>query len=151
VRHTFRATLAALPLALLVSLAPAVPAQAQSVENYQRQARTVTNNVRENHDRVRLRQGRCVQRFARRQARRMANQERMFHQDLGPVMRQCNLSSVGENVAYGYPTGRRVVRAWMRSPGHRANILTKSYRLLGLAMRRSDNGTPYAVQVFGRR
>jgi uncharacterized protein YkwD len=151
VRHTFRATLAALPLALLVSLAPAVPAQAQSVENYQRQARAVTNNVRENHDRVRLRQGRCVQRFARRQARRMANQERMFHQDLGPVMRQCNLSSAGENVAYGYPTGRRVVRAWMRSKGHRANILTKRYRLLGLAMRRSDNGTPYAVQVFGRR
>jgi uncharacterized protein YkwD len=39
----------------------------------------------------------------------------------------------------------------MRSEGHRANILEPSYRILGMAMRRSDDGTPYAAQVFGRR
>jgi uncharacterized protein YkwD len=58
---------------------------------------------------------------------------------------------VAENVAYGYDTGRKVVRGWMHSEGHRRNILNGKFRLLGMAVRRSDNGTPYAAQVFGRR
>ncbi|HEX6148221.1 CAP domain-containing protein [Nocardioides sp.] len=147
-------------LAMLTALLPAASVQAdpsaalsvqQSVTRYQAQARAVTNNRREAHDLVKLRRGKCVQRFARRQASWMARHETMKHQDLGPILRRCNLRSVGENVAYGYPTGRAVVRAWMHSKGHRANILNPGYRLLGMAMRRSDNGTPYAAQVFGRR
>jgi len=160
--RTPRAALAAVLLTLLATLLPASPVQAhteqsaaqtasQPVARYQKQARVATNNKREAHDLVKLRSGTCVQRFARRQARRMANQERMFHQDLRQVLNRCNLSGVGENVACRYPTGRAVVRAWMRSEGHRANILNRGYRLLGMAMRRSDDGTPYAAQVFGRR
>ena len=161
-RAALAAVLLTLLLTVLATLLPASPVQAeteqaaaqsaaQTVTRYQKQARSVTNDKREAHDLVKLRPGRCVQRFARRQARRMANQERMFHQDLGPVLNRCNLSGVAENVAYGYPTGRAVVRAWMGSTGHRANILNGRYRLLGMAMRRSDGGTPYAAQVFGRR
>ena len=136
---------------LLLSLVPAAPAHAQTRDDYQRQSRTVTNDRRTDHDLTPLAKGRCVQKYARRQARKMANQDRMFHQALGPVLEDCDLSAVGENVAYGYPTGRAVVKAWMQSPGHRANILDPGYRLLGMAMRRSDSGTPYAAQVFGRR
>jgi uncharacterized protein YkwD len=75
----------------------------------------------------------------------------MEHQAMGPILRKCNLSMVAENVAYGYDTGRKVVRGWMHSKGHRRNILNGKFRLLGMAVRRSDNGTPYAAQVFGRR
>ncbi len=157
-----RAALVAVLLTVLATLLPASPvpahteqsatqAASQTVARYQKQARVATNNKREARDLVKLRSGKCVQRFARRQARRMANRDRMFHQDIRRVANRCNLSGVGENVAYGYPTGRAVVRAWMRSEGHRANILNRGYRLLGMAMRRSDNGTPYAAQVFGRR
>lgn len=145
-----RTALMAVLIALVITLLPA-PVHAQSQDDYQRQARVVTNNKRDNHDLAKLGKGKCVQKYARRQARKMANQDRMFHQDLGVVLNQCDLSSVGENVAYGYSTGRKVVRAWMRSPGHRANILSSGYKILGLAMRRSDDGTPYAAQVFGRR
>ncbi len=147
---TPRTALAAVLLALLATLLPATPVHAQSVDRYQQQARVVTNNKRVNHDVVALKKRRCVQRFARRQAQRMANQQRMFHQDLGVVMSRCGLSRAGENVAMGYPTGRRVVRAWMHSPGHRANLLEPSYRIMGLAVRRDDQGRPYAAQVFGR-
>jgi len=28
----------------------------------------------------------------------------------------------GENIAWGQSTGRAALRAWLRSPGHRANI-----------------------------
>jgi uncharacterized protein YkwD len=144
-----RAVLATVLLALPLSLT-AAPAQAQAVGRYEDQARSVTNDVRADHDLRRFRKGTCVQRFAERQAHRMARQERMRHQKLGPVMRRCNLSTAGENVAYGYPTGRAVVRAWMRSEGHRHNILDPRFRLLGMAAARDDDGTVYSAQVFGR-
>ena len=129
------------------------PAQAQTPEGtYQRQIFTATNHQRERHDRVEFRHQACVQAFAVRQARRMARQERMFHQDLGPILRQCGLRAVGENVAYGYPNGRTLVNhGWMRSEGHRANILNRTFRLLGVGARRGDDGRWYAAQVFGRK
>lgn len=138
-------------LVALLALGLPAPAQAQVLAKYEDQARSVTNGKRVNHDLEKLDRGSCVQQAAVRQARRMANRDEMFHQDLGRVLRRCNLTRVGENVAAGYSTGRDAVAAWMKSPGHRANILEPSYRLLGLAVRRADDGTPYAAQVFGRR
>ena len=44
---------------------------------------------------------------------------------------------LGENLAWGtgrLGTPRGVVRAWMQSPGHRANILRGSYRELGIGV-----------------
>jgi uncharacterized protein YkwD len=40
--------------------------------------------------------------------------------------------SVGENIASGYADAEAVMRAWMNSSGHRANILNCDYRLLGV-------------------
>ena len=144
-------------LAVVVALATgavlwSAPAVARTPEpTYQRQAFGATNQQRDRHDRVALRHQDCVQRYAVRQARRMAGQERMFHQDLGRVLRDCGLRMAGENVAYGYPTGRSVVnQGWMHSEGHRANILNPAYRLLGTGARRGDDGRWYAAQVFGR-
>jgi len=148
---TPRTALAVVLTSLLLSLLPASSAQAQAQDKFQHQARVVTNNVRDNHDVASLEKTKCVQKFARRQARKMARQERLYHQDLGVVLNRCNLSGVGENVAYGYSTGRAAVKAWMKSPGHRANLLNPGYRQLGMAVRHSKDGTPYAVQVFGRK
>ena len=72
----------------------------------------------------------------------------MYHQDLGPILRECNLRTVGENVAYGYPSGSAVMAGWMASSGHRANILNSSYRLLGVGAVQSSDGRWYAAQVF---
>jgi len=143
------ALLAGLATILLLGLAPAQAATPQAT--YQHQARVATNQQRADHHRVRLARQDCVQRYAVRQARRMAAQERMFHQDLGRVLRECHLSRAGENVAYGYPTGRSVVnQGWMHSAGHRANILDRRFRLLGVGARKGDDGRWYAAQVFGR-
>lgn len=121
-------------------------------ETYASKIVSATNKVRLNHDRAALRGNRCVKRFAVRQAKRMAAQERMFHQKLGPVLRECNLTKAGENVAFGFGTGTAVVYlGWLLSPSHLANILDRDYRLIGAAARRGDNGVWYAAQVFGRR
>ncbi len=66
-------------------------------------------------------------------------------------MRRCRLSTAGENLAYGFPNGRATVQGWMRSPGHRANILARGYRQMAIAARRGGDGLWYVSQVFGRR
>jgi len=57
-------------------------------------------------------------------------------------------ASVGENIAMGYRTSREAVRAWMGSSGHRANILNRSYRRIGAAAYRTEDGTIYWCQQF---
>ncbi|WP_341925266.1 CAP domain-containing protein [Nocardioides psychrotolerans] len=147
--------LAALTMALALAavLLVSSPAEARTPEQgYQSSAFTATNKARVSHDRAKVKVNGCVQRFAVRQAKRMAAQQEMFHQDLQPILTACGLSKVGENVAYGYSSGRgAVTKGWMRSKGHRANILDGDFALLGIGARRGADGTWYAAQVFGRR
>jgi uncharacterized protein YkwD len=150
-------------LVLLIGLAATllvsgpVAADAESARRspesaYGRQAVRATNAARVAQDLRPLRVDRCLQRFARAQARLMAQREEMFHQDLGPVLSGCGLSTTGENVAYGYSTGRSaVVDGWLDSDGHRANIMSTSFRLVAVAARRGHDGRWYAAQVFGAR
>ena len=146
------ATAVALGIASTASLS-LVPAEAATpAARYEQGAFAATNKHRVRHDRVKLKGQACVKRFAVRQARRMARQQRMFHQDLGRVMRRCDLTRAGENVAYAYPTGKAVVDlGWMLSEGHRANILNPEYRLMAVGARKGDDGRWYAAQVFGRK
>jgi uncharacterized protein YkwD len=139
-------------LAVLVGTA-AAPAEAQTrAGRYAKQAFVATNANRANHDLKALKPNDCLHRAAVRQARRMAQREQMFHQDLGAVMDRCHLNMAGENVAYGYPNGRSVVNdGWMNSEGHRDNILNPKFRLMGIGARKGHDGSWYVAQVFGRR
>ena len=40
--------------------------------------------------------------------------------------------SAAENIAMGYRTAEAVVKAWMNSPSHRANILSTRYDTMGI-------------------
>ncbi|MBU5484035.1 serine protease [Clostridium sp. MSJ-11] len=57
-------------------------------------------------------------------------------------------SAAGENIAYGQPTPKAVVDGWMNSPGHRANILSKSFTEIGVGVAKKSNGTYYWTQMF---
>jgi uncharacterized protein YkwD len=57
---------------------------------------------------------------------------------------------VAENIAMGYPRSQSVVRGWMNSSGHRANILNRGYRRIGAAAFRTPSGTIYWCQQFLR-
>lgn len=54
----------------------------------------------------------------------------------------------GENIAWGQKSPEEVVTAWMNSPGHRANILHKSFKELGIGYYRSAKGVNYFTQLF---
>lgn len=57
--------------------------------------------------------------------------------------------SAGENLAYGSPniSADGAVRAWMDSPGHRANILSENWREIGIGAVQADS----APGVYGGR
>ena len=55
----------------------------------------------------------------------------------------------GENIAYGYRTGLDVVKGWLASPEHRANLLNCKSTQVGVGAVFAANGTPYYTQDFG--
>ena len=48
----------------------------------------------------------------------------------------------------GYATTGAAIGGWMGSSGHRANILNRSYRRIGVAAYQSNGGTIYWCQQF---
>lgn len=59
-------------------------------------------------------------------------------------------STYGENIAWGQPNANTVMRDWMNSPGHRANILNCRYRNIGVGIAYNARGVPYWTQEFAR-
>ncbi|HEY8390278.1 MAG TPA: SafA/ExsA family spore coat assembly protein [Clostridia bacterium] len=57
-------------------------------------------------------------------------------------------SSAAENIAYGQKTAQAVMDAWMNSPGHKANILSKTVTQIGVGCAKASNGTLYFTQLF---
>lgn len=58
-------------------------------------------------------------------------------------------SMVGENIAMGQTDAKSVMRDWMNSSGHRANILNCKYRHIGVGLAYDGNRRPYWTQDFG--
>lgn len=140
-------------LTMLATTGAAAPAEARTrAGRYAAQAFAATNANRDHEGLRALRPNDCLKHAAVRQARLMAQQEQMFHQDLGRVLADCRLDTAGENVAYGFPTGRSVVNdGWMNSEGHRANILNPAFILMGIGARKGHDGRWYVAQVFGHK
>jgi uncharacterized protein YkwD len=53
----------------------------------------------------------------------------------------------GENLAQGHSSPAHVVRGWMDSPGHRANIMRADYHEVGIGVLR-HGGRLYWTQLF---
>jgi uncharacterized protein YkwD len=128
----------------------------------------VLNTHRARHDLGALRMNRKLSTAARRHSRAMVR-ERFFSHDsqngasfvdrirATGYLEGAQSWSVGENIAYGSgsrSTPRSIGRAWMNSPGHRANILSKSFREIGIGIAAGTpvggGGATYTTD-FGRR
>ncbi|MCL2774652.1 MAG: SafA/ExsA family spore coat assembly protein [Oscillospiraceae bacterium] len=57
-------------------------------------------------------------------------------------------SSAAENIAQGQKSAAEVMNSWMSSPGHRANILSRTVTQIGVGAAKAANGTMYWVQLF---
>jgi len=96
---------------------------------------------------------------ARLHARNMARRGFFDHTDpqgRGPAERVAIFDHkqqfiyIGENIAAGYRSAKGTCRGWMRSPGHRANILGRGYTSIGAGFARGGPYGRYYVQVFAR-
>ncbi|WP_328835729.1 CAP domain-containing protein [Streptomyces europaeiscabiei] len=57
--------------------------------------------------------------------------------------------SIGENIACGQRSAAEVVRGWMDSPGHRANILKPGFTHIGVGFAGGGAAGTYWTQLFG--
>jgi uncharacterized protein YkwD len=57
---------------------------------------------------------------------------------------------VAENIAWNQQVPTDVLRSWMSSSGHRANILNRGYTEIGIAVAINARGERYWTQVFGQ-
>jgi uncharacterized protein YkwD len=128
----------------------------------------VLNAERGHHELGALRLNRRLSTAARRHSRAMVRERFFSHTSLNGAtfvdriratgyLSGAQSWSVGENIAYGSgsrSTPRSIGRAWMNSPGHRANILSESFRQIGIGI---ASGTPVGTggatytTDFGRR
>jgi uncharacterized protein YkwD len=58
-----------------------------------------------------------------------------------------NYRRAAENVAAGYSSAQDVMRGWMNSSGHRANILNPRYRDIGIGD--ASGNKRYWTETFG--
>ena len=118
------------------------------------------------HNKIRAERGLpkfCVhpdlQRAARDHSKEMLAEDRFAHGNVGERLRRFGYrwSTSGENILYD-PGSRDSVESlfklWMTSSGHRANILNKNFREIGIGASsgeyRGDKGTMWTVD-FGAR
>ncbi len=127
------------------------PASALTSTTYEKDVITWTNTKRADKKLVAVQSQSCVDGYAEKQASWLAKNRKLEHQNLRTILKACKLTSVSENIAYGYGSGRDVVNAWMNSPGHKANLLSSKMRLIGVGAVQDKNGVWWVSQVFGKK
>ena len=106
---------------------------------------TLINGARRHHGEHRLQLSLSVSHMARRHSRRMAKTNTLFHTpNLGGKLK--HWSVWGENVGCGWSV-RQLFKAWMKSAEHRANILKKKFRHVGIGLY-WKGGTLWATTDF---
>jgi uncharacterized protein YkwD len=126
------------------------PVAASASSTYESDVIKYANVERTSRHLAKVSSSACLDSYAESWARNMARKQRMYHQELGPILSKCKLSQVGENIAFGYPSGKAVTKAWMASPGHKANLLNKRHRLIGVGAVQDKKGYWWVSEVLGR-
>jgi uncharacterized protein YkwD len=92
----------------------------------------------------------CIDRFAERWARHLAATGDFEHRDQRRILRRCDLTWAGENLIRGSVlTPAATVRAWLRSPGHRAVLMKPRANRAGIGVRVDGRGRIVGVLNFG--
>jgi uncharacterized protein YkwD len=153
------ATLALIPVALFGVVVMASPAQAAVPSTIQMQTDIVylTNQQRVKAGCPKLRLDGDIARAARNHSAWMARTGTFSHVGSGNTSFVTRVEATGyaaplsENIAWGFRTGAEVVNAFMKSAGHRANILNCKARSVGVGAVYAANGNPYFTEDFGSR
>jgi uncharacterized protein YkwD len=86
--------------------------------------------------------------YAQAHADKMARKGLLVHSSMSNLAVKAGNGNVGENIAWGQNSEEEVCRSWMKSPGHRANILSKRYKKVGFGVKEDERGRKYWCAVF---
>jgi uncharacterized protein YkwD len=105
------------------------------------------NLARSSRSQARMVLDKQLSKVARRHTRAMANAKDLFHSNMTRLgERVTRWRTLGENVGMGGSVDS-LHRAFMASPGHKANILYGGFRHMGVGTA-EKNGTLYVTVVF---
>ncbi len=135
----------ALVIAVLLAGA-ASPAGADDLTRRNRMLRLL-NQTRRAHDRPVFRLNSSLSHVAWQHSRRMVERRRLFHTaDLYGKVRSYGPATWGENVGMA-GMARTIRRLWMRSSGHRHNLLNARFRRIGIGAVRA-RGMVWVTAIF---
>ena len=80
----------------------------------------------------------------------MSDHTRLKHSDMKNISK-LGFSTVAENIAYGQKDEASVMNTWLWSPGHKRNIMNKSFTHIGCGLSYTDKSIPYWCVCFGKR
>lgn len=127
-------------LSIILVFGFARPQQAEGATPRHRLMRLI-NRSRHRHDVPRLKINRGLSHSASQHSRQMADARRLFHSaDIPKILSGWRWSVWGENVGCAASVAR-LHRKFMRSSGHRRNILNRSFRRVGIGVVRAPGGT----------
>jgi len=154
-RRVVRTITATLGVAMVFAMLGVPPAEARrnavapvSSDAYANRIFTLINVERTRRGLQRLRRGSCAVGYAERWSVQLARSQKLRHQSLRPMLKSCAARRVAENIGYGNVTAEALMKTWMASAHHRANILSPKLSTLGVGAMRSESGHWYAVQDF---
>lgn len=135
-----------------------IPVLDPKIDEFQNKVVALTNVERAKHGLPALKINWELQRMARIKSEDMRNKNYFDHHSptFGSpfdMMKQFGIpySYAGENIAAGQQTPESVVKAWMNSPGHRANILKREFTEIGCGVALGGSYRIYWSQEFIRR
>jgi uncharacterized protein YkwD len=152
-------TLALVPAALLGAVAVGTPAQAAVLRSTQLEVSVAywTNQMRTVLHCPQVKVDARLGNAARSHSTWMAKTGTFSHIGTRSSSFVTRIKSAGyaspqsENIAWGYREGKEVLDAWMKSPGHRANLANCSAKSVGIGVAFAANGNPYYTQDFGSK
>ena len=151
--RTARMTLAAIGLAGLGITATVAPSQAADGIGFdQTAALRVVNNFRAENGLGPLTISARLMQVAEQHSDSMANSDQTNHTVGGSLASRVRgggvkYSAIAENVSSGQRSYAAAMDAWVRSPGHRQNLLRSNLTTIGFAGSR-EGGRNYFTQVF---
>ena len=136
-------------LLLFVAAAPAAQASGPRLDRGERSIVRAINRARSHYALPRLRANGRLARAADLHSRSMLAGDYFAHGAFAQrVRRFASFRRLGETLAYSSRCGvRRFVSMWLRSPGHRAVLLSRGFRRVGVGRRKGRLGARRACLV----
>ena len=126
-----------------------------SLEEYQKIILKGVNVEREKNNLKPLKINNRLNKIAIVKAKDMAREKKMSHtsKKFGATFNlikkeNIHFTKAAENIASGHKTPEFVTERWLKSKGHRKNILERDYRFIGIGKATDNDGKIYWVQIF---